>query len=330
MAYTLQTQVLGTVTVEEMIAFAYGVLVLTAIVCLVFWIFLVTTTLARAKRKPVAQSETRAERNIRWVEEHCRLPEGKLVGQKFKMPAYMVEDFKLIYDNAVPTRRAIISRGRKNAKSFECACIALLHLCGPEQRRNSQLYSDAQSRDQAGLIFSLGAKMVSMDPDLRAVVIIRDTAKELYCPELGIKYKALSADASTAFGLNPALTIHDELGQVRGPRSTLYEALETATAAQEEPLSVIISTQAPTDADLLSILIDDALAGHDPRTVVSLYTAPQELDPFDRHTIKLANPALGSFLNEREVMAMANDAQRMPRATSIIAAGVGERARRVG
>ena len=53
-------------------------------------------------------------------------------------------------------------------------------------------------------------------------------------------------------------TIHDELGQVRGPRDPLYDALETATAAQAEPLSVIISTQAPSETDLLSILIDDA------------------------------------------------------------------------
>lgn len=65
-------------------------------------------------------------------------------------------------------------------------------------------------------------------------------------------------------------------------------------------------------AILLSILIDDALGGHDPRTVVKLYTAPRTLDPFARETIALANPALGSFLNEREVMAMAEDARRMP------------------
>ena len=78
---------------------------------------------------------------------------------------------------------------------------------------------------------------------------------------------------------------------MRGPRSALYEALETATAAQAAPLSIIISTQAPTDADLLSILIDDALAGHDPHTVVKLYSAPTDLDPFDEETIRLANPA---------------------------------------
>ena len=132
---------------------------------------------------------------------------------------------------------------------------------GPPARNkpNSQLFSAAQSRDQAAIIFSLAAKMVRMNRDLAQAVVVRETAKELLCPELGTKYKALSAEASTAFGLSPALIIFDELGQVRGPRSSLYEALETATAAQASPLSIIISTQAPTDADLLSILIDDAL-----------------------------------------------------------------------
>src|SRR5690606_37972250 len=110
---------------------------------------------------------------------------------------------------------------------------------------------------------------------------------------------ALSAEASTAFGLSPALNVHDELGQVRGPRSELYEALETASAAQEEPLSIIISTQAPTDADLLSVLIDDALTGRDPTNKVVLYTAPEKADPFCEETIRMANPHYDVFMNKR-------------------------------
>jgi phage terminase large subunit-like protein len=60
------------------------------------------------------------------------------------------------------------------------------------------------------------------------------------------------------------------------------------------------------------VLIDDALAEHDPRTVLKLYTAPAELDPFEEATIKLANPAYGTFLNPREVLDMAAAARRMP------------------
>ena len=99
---------------------------------------------------------------------------------------------------------------------------------------------------------------------------------------------------------------------MRGPRSPLYEALETAVGAQEAPLSVVISTQAATDGDLLSILIDDALRGADPTTVIKLYAAPPELDPFSEDAIRAANPALDAFMNKREVMAMAADARRMP------------------
>ena len=200
----------------------------------------------------------------------------------------------------------------KTRRSTEAAFILLLHLVGPEHKVNSQLFSAAQSRDQAALIFSLAAKIVNQSPDLRGSIVIRDTAKELLCPELGTKYKALSAEASTAFGLSPALIIHDELGQVRGPRSSLYEALETATAAQSDPLSVIISTQAPSDNDLLSILVDDALGGHDPRTVIRFHTAADGLDPFSIEAIEAANPAFHEFMNQDEVLAMARDASRMP------------------
>lgn len=217
-----------------------------------------------------------------------------------------------IYNNPHGTRRAILSFGRKNGKTALSAFLLLLHLCGPEAKANSQMFSAAQSRDQAGLLFDLAAKCVRLSAELHEDIKIRDTAKEILCPELGTYYKALSAEATTAFGLNPRLVVHDELGQVRGPRSTLYEALETATGAQDDPLSIIISTQAPTEADLLSVLIDDALAGHDPRVVVKLWTADKELDPFAEATIRTANPAFGDFQNAAEVLSMAEDARRMP------------------
>jgi phage terminase large subunit-like protein len=255
---------------------------------------------------------TRAEFNIAWCEAHLHLPEGRFVGQPLEMAEFMRDDFRAIYDNVHGTRRAIISRGRKNAKTSQCAFILLLHLCGPEHRINSQMFSCAQSRDQAAVLFSLAAKIVRLSPKLQPVIQIRDTAKELLCPALGTFYKALSAEASTAYGLSPALTVFDELGQVRGPRSALYEALETATAAQADPLTIVISTQAPGDQDLLSILIDDARAGHDPTTALRLNAAPEDADPFAEQTIRLANPAFDVFMNQREVLAMAAAAKRMP------------------
>ncbi len=257
---------------------------------------------------------TRGERNCQWIEDNCRIPEGKLVGQRVKLTKEQREWIYLIYDT--PTRRFILSMARKNAKTALSAFLLLLHLVGPEAKENSQLYSAAQSREQASVLFSLAAKIVRFSPELLAYVQIRESAKTLACPELGTLYRALSADASTAMGLSPVFVVHDELGQTRGPRSELYEALETASAAQESPLTIIISTQAPTDADLLSVLIDDALKGGDPRTKVVLYTADESLDPFGEQAIRQANPHFDAFMNKDEVFDQANAAKRMPSSES--------------
>lgn len=247
-----------------------------------------------------------------WIEKHCYVPEGKLFGQKIVLAPWQRAEILRIYDNKVGTRRAILSFGRKNGKTSLAAMLVLVHLAGPAYVPNGQLYSTAQSRDQAALIYNLAAQMVRISDHLRARVAIRETKKELLCLEYGTRYRALSAEAITSYGLSPAFIVHDELGQVRGPRSALYDALETAVGAQENPLSIIISTQASTDDDLLSILIDDALAGHDPHTIIKLFTAEPELDPFDLETIKLANPAMGNFLSVERAMEMAKDAKRMP------------------
>ena len=267
-----------------------------------------------ARKQPPLSHPVTAADVIAFIETVCFVPEGKFVGQPLRLQDWQKDILRAIYDNPHGTRRAIVSMGRKNAKTTLSACLLLAHLCGPPARNrpNSELYSAAQSRDQAGIIFSLAAKMVRLNPILARAVRIMETAKTLVCGELGTRYRALSAEATTAFGLSPSLIIHDELGRVRGPRSPLYEALETAVGAQEAPLSVVISTQAATDGDLLSILIDDALRGADPTTVVKLYAAPPELDPFSEEAIRAANPALDAFMNKREVLAMAADAARMP------------------
>lgn len=260
------------------------------------------------KRKPLS----RGDRNCRWIEAHCRIPEGRDVGKPVKLREWQRREIRKIYDNPNGTRRAILSFGRKNGKTALAAFLLLLHLCGPEARPNSQLYSAAQSREQAAILFALAAKTVRMSPTLASFVVPTESGKRLYCAELGTTYRALSAEASTAYGLSPVFIVHDELGQVRGPRSELYEALETATGAQESPLSVVISTQAPNPTDLLSVLIDDAVTGADKRVVLSLYSAPDDADPFAAKTIRMANPAFGDFQNADEVLAMAEDARRMP------------------
>lgn len=255
---------------------------------------------------------SRAARNAWWISNFCRIPEGALVGQRPKLTAEQFEWLEAIYDS--PTRQFILSMPRKNGKTAFIAFLLLLHLVGPEARRNSQLYSAAQSRDQAAIVFTYAQKMVRLSPELEPHVGIRDSAKQMYCPGLGTVYKALSKESSTAYGLSPAFAVHDELGQVKGPRSELYEAIESAAGAQPEPMSMVISTQAPSDGALLSTLIDDAKNGADPTIKVRIYEAPLDADPFAEKTIRACNPHFDEFMNREEVLAQAQRASRMPSA----------------
>lgn len=263
-------------------------------------------------RKPAVRVETAAERVIRFIETHLLIPEGKDVGKPVSLREWQKNVIRGIYDQ--PTRQAILTMGRKNGKTSLIAMLLLAHLVGPEAVRNGQIYSAAQSRDQAAVVFSLAAKMVRMSSELSAHVTVRDSVKELVSSLTGVKYKALSADAATAYGLSPTLVIHDELGQVKGPRSELYDALETAMGAHESPLSIIISTQAPTDADLLSLLIDDAKNSGDPSMRLFMFAAESDDDPWAQETWEKANPALGDFLSLETLRKTADKAKRLPAA----------------
>jgi hypothetical protein len=153
----------------------------------------------------------------RWIEKHCRIPEGKDVGKPFILDRWQREAIEAIYNNpAGHTRRFICSLARKNGKTSFCAALVLVHLIGPMAgaRRNTQLYSAALSRDQAALIFACAARIIRFNPEMIALVSITESSKTLINRELGIVYRALAAEAGTAFGLNPSLVIHDELGQI--------------------------------------------------------------------------------------------------------------------
>jgi phage terminase large subunit-like protein len=158
----------------------------------------------------------RVAKIIKFIEEECRAPEGRLIGQLIKLEAWQIEAIHAIYGNPVGTRRAILSMGRKNGKTSFAACLLLVHLVGPEARghENSQLYSTAQSRDQAALIFNAASKIIAFNVDMRASVKITESSKTLTNAELNIRYRALAADATTAFGLSPSFCVHDELGQI--------------------------------------------------------------------------------------------------------------------
>src|SRR3546814_1811229 len=88
---------------------------------------------------------------------------------------------------------------------------------------------------------------------LTKLIRVIPSGKRLIGLPMNVEYKALAAEGKTAHGLSPVVVILDELGQVRGSQDPFVEALETAQGAYDDGLQLVISTQAPTDADKIRV-----------------------------------------------------------------------------
>jgi phage terminase large subunit-like protein len=168
------------------------------------------------------------------------------------------------------------------------------------------------SRDQAALVYNLAEKMLALNPDFAGLYKVIPSSKKIIGLSKNVEYKALSADGTTAHGLSPVLAILDEVGQVRGQMTPFVEAIITSQGAHENPLLMTISTQAPSDADLLSLWIDDAFRSGDPHTICHVYAADPDCELLDAEQWKKANPALGLFRSEKDLEEQIKQASRIP------------------
>jgi phage terminase large subunit-like protein len=110
---------------------------------------------ARKRRAPRSEGElTRAGAVIEFIEKFLLVSEGARVGKPVELLDFQKEIIRGSYDD--DTRRAIVSFGRKNGKTSLTAMLLLAHLVGPVWRRNAQIFSAAQSWDQAAIVFNLG------------------------------------------------------------------------------------------------------------------------------------------------------------------------------
>ena len=254
----------------------------------------------------------RADKVIDFISTYCMVPEGDLVGQPIKLMPFQIQFIRDVYSNPYGTHTAILSIGRKNAKTTLIACLLLAHVCGPEAIQGSQIVSGARSKEQAAVVFELASKIVAASPILAKLVRIMPSGKRLVGLRKNVLYRALSAEGKTAMGLSPVVVILDELGQVVGPTDEFVSALTSAQGAYSNPLLIAISTQAPTDADMLSTWIDAHRAAPDPRVVCQVYEAPKDCRLDDRQAWAASNPAMGVFRSLTDIEKQCKSAMEMP------------------
>jgi phage terminase large subunit-like protein len=154
------------------------------------------------------------------------------------------------------------------------------------------------------------SKMLSLNPKLLDKYRLVPSSKTIIGTSKAVEFKALSADAKNQYGGNHRIVLVDELGQTIGPISPLYDSLVTGQGGQANPKMLILSTQAPGDADLLSVIIDTAINSNDGRVAVHLYSAETDCLLDDEAQWTAANPA--PFRSWQDIQRQSREAQTIP------------------
>jgi phage terminase large subunit-like protein len=272
-----------------------------------------TASSTASSPKRTAAGRLRARRVIKFIEA-LTIPSGFGEGQSFKLDAWQKDFIRDIYEphyrSRRAVRRAILSVARKCGKTALIACLVLAHLIGPEAIPNGEIYSAANDREQASIVFKFARQIVEREPELRAKVDIVPSTKTMIGLQTGSVYRALSADVGTKHGYLPSLVIYDELAQARN--RDLYDVLDTSFGGRKEPLFVVISTQSNDPEHILSRLIDDGLSGCDQSIVCHLHAADDDCDLDDETQWLKANPALGKWRDREDLASAIRKAKRMP------------------
>ncbi|MDX0765158.1 terminase large subunit [Sinorhizobium medicae] len=265
---------------------------------------------------------TRLERVIAFLND-LPITQGKLAGTKMRLRQWQIDEFLApIYATDETghrrVRTAALSMGRKNGKTGLSAGLALCHLVGPESEDRGEIYFCAIDKAQAAKAWEECKAILEQHDELGERVNIIRFSKEIQVLEgagKGSILKAVSADADSKLGLSPSFVLCDEAGY--WPRRDLFDAMDSALGARDEPLIVAISTQAKDDTHFFSEMVDYGLkikAGEieDTSFHLAFFSAPEKADPWASETWALSNPAMGDFNSLEQIERMATQARRIP------------------
>jgi phage terminase large subunit-like protein len=239
---------------------------------------------------------------LRFAERYCRHSKGRWRGQPVSLNEHWQRDvISHAYGVVDPDgnrwfSEVLVGIARKNGKSTMAAALALHALVVEGTSEGGmEVYSAAADKDQAKIVFGEARRMVMSSPKLlRHVKPYRDA---LEVPSTGAVYKALSSEAGTKHGLNPAIVIIDELHAHKD--AELYNTLTTGTDAREQPLTIVITTAGHDESSICYERYEHGTDGLDPRFLFRWYgpTDPEfEVTDFDAWCA--ANPS--SWMQSRE------------------------------
>ena len=133
-------------------------------------------------------------------------------------------------------RRALVGLPRKNGKSLMMSAVGVYSMIAGEA--GSEIYAIANDRQQARIIFNEAKQQIQNSPLLAAEATVYRDAIEM--PRFGSVFRVLSSEVKAQAGLNPSVTLFDEIwGQ---PNSDLFDQMSLGSGNRIEPMIISITT----------------------------------------------------------------------------------------
>ena len=214
-------------------------------------------------------------------------------------------------------RKAYIIVAKKNIKTTLAGCLGLIGLLF-DGESGAQIYSAASNAKQAKICFRAAREIAKKSPALRNRLEILTNNISHFDSASFFEYIS-SQSAQTKDGLNPHFSIIDEYHA--HPDNEVHDVLDSATAARQQPLVYIITTegfnQNGPHADLRDYCIDVL----DPNKQVEddnifflYYTLDKDDDWEDERNWIKSNPSLGVSVKYDDLRAKAKTAKQLPSA----------------
>jgi phage terminase large subunit-like protein len=200
-------------------------------------------------------------------------------------------------------RKALIVIPRKNAKTTIAAGVGL-YLLALDDEPGAEIYSAATSRDQAKISWDMAKRMAQRTAGFCERFGVDALAHSIAVENTASFFKPLSRDADSLEGLNPHGAIIDELHAHK--TREVFDVLDEATAARQQPLIFIISTEGDNAAGVFaeqvaySQLVLDGKHDDDSYFAIT-YTIDKEDDWTAPDAWRKANPNIGVSVLEKDL-----------------------------
>jgi phage terminase large subunit-like protein len=213
-------------------------------------------------------------------------------------------------------RELYLSTGRKNGKTELLGGLVLYLLVG-DGEEGAEIYGLALDKDQAAIAYMAAARMVALSPVLKRRLGVLSGARRIIDERTASFFAVTAGDALGALGTAPHAAYIDEL--LAQPSRELYDALRTGFGTRAQPVMILVTTADNDPGGFAAserewserVLADPQL---DPARLVVIHAAPRDADWTAEATWKLANPALGDYLDPRILRDECRKAQANPAA----------------